>query len=77
MIARYAEKTANYTLPETKEAILFTDSTEIASYASDAVASMQQADIISGNADGSFAPADNANRAQAAKMIALLLQGMI
>ena len=33
--------------------------------------------IVSGNSDGSFAPAANATRAQAAKMIALLMQGMI
>ena len=33
--------------------------------------------IISGNTDGRFAPTANATRAQAAKMIAVLMQGMI
>jgi hypothetical protein len=77
MILRYAEKVAGYTLPQTTGAVTFADSADIASYAVDAVAAMQRAGIISGNSSGSFAPADNATRAQAAKMVALLLQGML
>lgn len=77
MIMRYAEKAADYTLPATNKAITFTDSKDIGSYASGAVTAMQQAGIIGGNSDGSFAPASNASRAQAAKMIALLQQGMM
>ncbi len=77
MIARYAEKAADYTLPAANKAVEFTDNNNIASYASDAVTAIQQAGIISGNSDGSFAPAANASRAQAAKMIALLQQGMM
>ncbi|SHI18744.1 S-layer homology domain-containing protein [Sporobacter termitidis DSM 10068] len=77
MVARYAEKVAGYTLPETTSAVTFTDSAEISSYASDAVTAMQQAGIISGGSDGSFAPRANATRAQAAKMVAVFLQDMI
>ncbi|MEA4813291.1 MAG: S-layer homology domain-containing protein [Oscillospiraceae bacterium] len=77
MIARYAEKEANYTLPETNGTVAFKDNAKIASYASDAVTAMQRAGLISGNSDGSFAPTASATRAQAAKVIALLLQGMI
>ena len=41
MIARYAEKAADYALPATNKAVVFTDSNGIASYASDAVAAIQ------------------------------------
>jgi len=47
----------------------FTDWNEIADWAQDAVAFMQMAGIISGMPDGSFAPMDNATRAQAARII--------
>ena len=77
MIARYAKKVANYALPETNGAVTFTDSSDISSYTSDAVMAVQRAGLISGYSDGSFAPAANATRAQVAKIIALLLQGMI
>jgi hypothetical protein len=77
MIARYAEKVAKYDLPETAAAVTFTDSRAIASYASAAVTAMQQAEIINGNSDGSFAPKANATRAMAAKMIASFLQGKV
>jgi uncharacterized repeat protein (TIGR02543 family) len=77
MLARYAEKVAGYTLPKTNSAVIFTDSAKISAYASDAVTAMQQAGIIGGNPDGSFAPTASATRAQAAKMIAVLLQRMI
>ena len=76
MIARYAKKVANYALPETNGAVTFTDSSDISSYTSDAVMAVQRAGLISGYSDGSFAPAANATRAQVAKIIALLLQGM-
>ena len=77
MIARYAEKIAKYELPETADAVTFTDSGKIDSYASAAVTAMQRAEIISGNSDGSFAPKANATRAAAAKMIAAFLQNMV
>ncbi len=77
MLARYADEVASYTLPKTNSTVTFTDSAMISSYASDAVTAMQQAGFISGNSDGSFAPTANATRAQAAKMIAVLLQSMV
>ena len=77
MIARYAEKIAKYQLPKTTAGVTFKDSGEITSYATAAVTAMQRAKIISGNSDGSFAPKANATRAEAAKMIAAFLQGMI
>lgn len=69
MIARYAEK-SGFTLPKAYSAVNFADSVKIASYASNAVMAMQQAGIISGNSDGSFAPTAGATRAETAKMIA-------
>lgn len=77
MITRYADKVAAYALPETNSAAVFTDGSEIDAYATDAVKAMQRAGIISGNPDGSFEPTGNATRAQAAKMIALLLQSIL
>lgn len=77
MIARYADKVVEYTLPKVGSAITFTDSNDIASYASGAVTAIQRAGIITGNDDGSFAPKANATRAQATKMVALLMQSVL
>ncbi|MPM64050.1 hypothetical protein SDC9_110936 [bioreactor metagenome] len=76
MLARYADKVVGYTLPKTNSAVIFTDSVKVSAYASDAVTAMQQAGIITGNPDGSFAPTASATRAEASKMIAVLIQGM-
>ena len=76
MLARYAEKVAAFTLPETVAPISFTDRGKIAPYASAAVSTMQRAGVISGKDDGSFAPAAPATRAEAAKMVAVLVQLM-
>ena len=74
MLARYADKCAHCTLSDTSNAEDFTDSADISSYAINAVTSMQRAGIINGMSDGSFSPMDNATRAQAAKMVAVLIQ---
>ena len=50
-------------------ALDFADANEIAGYAKDAVALMQKCGIIKGVDGGRFAPADNANRAQAAVIL--------
>lgn len=47
----------------------FTDMAAVADYASDAVAAMRRAGVLNGLADGSFAPAGAATRAQAAAMV--------
>ena len=72
MIKRYADY-KNITLPQTNAPITFTDEAEIAAWAKEAVSAMQQANIISGFPDGTFAPQGNATRAQAAKMISVFL----
>lgn len=47
----------------------FTDSADIASWAKNEVGFMAQRGIIKGRENGSFAPMDNATRAEAAAMI--------
>lgn len=76
MIMNYVKKVANYNLPDTNGAKKFADSTDIAAYAADAVAKMQQANIINGKDNEKFEPESDATRGEACKMIALLLQGM-
>ena len=77
MIARYAEKYEGYTFEKTTAAVTFTDSGDIAAYASGAVSTMQQAGILAGPGDGTFKPRDNATRAEAAKMIDVLIRDMV
>ena len=73
MLSRYAAKVDRVTLPAGEPPIIFTDDAEIASWAVDAVAEMQTAGVISGNSDGSFAPANSADRAQTAAMVSRYL----
>ena len=56
-------------LAQTSPAVIFTDEAAIADYAGEAVHALQQAGIVNGMADGSFAPQGVATRAQAAKII--------
>ena len=55
----------------------FSDYGSISNYAMTPVQWAINDSIVSGNADGSFAPKAKATRAQAAKMITILLQGII
>ena len=52
-------------------AVTFTDSMEIPSWATEAIDELNAMGVISGNADGSFAPARQLNRAEVAKIIVL------
>ncbi len=74
MTARFATDVKKAELPTVNAAVTFTDSGQIAAYAKDAVSKMQQAGIINGKDNGSFAPLDNATRAEAAKMLAAFMQ---
>jgi len=73
MAYRAAQK-ANVSIKKVKEAQAFADEAEIADYARESVTAMQQADIINGVEGNRFAPNENATRAQAAKIIYLLIQ---
>lgn len=74
IIDRYVEKLAPKKLENVNDKVDFTDNSSISSYAADAVASMQQAGIISGKGANNFAPKDNATRAEACKMLAMVMQ---
>lgn len=75
LISRYAGF-AEFELPQTEEPAAFSDASDIASYAQDAVSQMQRAGIINGRGDNTFAPQDNATRAEACKMLTILMQQM-
>lgn len=69
-----AAKAANLTLGNGAE-LVFTDSSVVSDYAADAVKAMSKAGIINGFDDGTFAPKNNATRAQAVVMIYRLAGG--
>ncbi|MGN0150147.1 MAG: S-layer homology domain-containing protein [Clostridia bacterium] len=68
MIAR-AVKAANKTLPETVAAVTFEDAYQIADWAMDAVTTLQKGGVINGMTETTYAPLENATRAQAAVII--------
>ncbi len=67
LLYNYANK-YGITLPKTNAAEGFTDSWNISSAASAAVTALQQAGVINGMGDGTFAPKSTATRAQVAKI---------
>lgn len=77
MLYRYADYAVEISNAEGMSAREFSDYDSISSWALAPVQWSMNNGIISGNPDGSFAPAANATRAQAAKMIAVMLQSMI
>ena len=56
------------------ETLLPADEETVSDYAKDAVLLLYSAGIINGNPDGAFLPQANATRAEAAKIVAGLLQ---
>ncbi|WP_250278249.1 S-layer homology domain-containing protein [[Clostridium] colinum] len=72
MIEKFCEY-KKFDLKNNKEEISFTDINNISSFAKSSVTRVQQAGIINGRPDGSFAPKSNATRAEAAQMIYTML----
>ena len=72
VIAVRAANAAGKTIRKAVPAEQFTDAASIAGYAAENISLVQQAGIISGMGNGSFAPQSNATRAQAAKVIYML-----
>ena len=68
ILARYVE-IMGINVRQTRQIVVFEDSVNISNYAEDAVAMMVRAGIISGMPDGSFAPANNATRAEVATVM--------
>ena len=52
----------------------FTDAGNIANYAKDAISALEKLGILNGMGDGTFAPTANATRAQAAKVIYVMME---
>lgn len=75
MVARYAAS-LDYTLPANQAEVSFTDRSQFGEWAVAAIGQLQQAGIIEGVGDGRFDPRGTATRAEAAKMVAVLLQGL-
>jgi hypothetical protein len=64
-------------LAPTMKKTAFADDSKIAPYAKDAVYKMQQAGIIGGKGSNTFDPLGNATRAEAAKMISVLIELLV
>lgn len=75
MIVRFAEK-IGYSLEELSEPIVFADQDKISAYAVESVAKIQRAGIIVGKENNMFDPKGNATRAEASKVLAVLMQGL-
>ncbi|HPU42536.1 MAG TPA: S-layer homology domain-containing protein, partial [Acetivibrio clariflavus] len=73
VITYSALKAAGININATSKPVIFEDDTLISEYAKEAVAAMQRAGIINGMPGNIFAPKDTANRAQAAVILAKLL----
>lgn len=69
VMAYRAVMASGKSLEKKQEKLSFTDNDDISAYATEAIENMQESGIINGMGDGSFAPFDNANRAQAATII--------
>lgn len=76
MIHRYADF-AGYALPSNVSNASFVDSSSINAWAAEAVSALQKAGILSGKGDNKFDPQGGATRAEAAKILTVLLQGML
>ncbi|WP_317366515.1 S-layer homology domain-containing protein [uncultured Tyzzerella sp.] len=72
MIERFCNY-KNFSLNKNKEQLNFIDTNNISSYASSSIAKVQQAGIINGRPDGSFAPKSNATRGESAQMLYTML----
>jgi len=76
MLYRYADYAGDISNTEGMFAREFSDYDSISSWAQAPIQWAVNNGIITGNPDGSFAPQENATRAEAAKMIAVLLQSI-
>ena len=76
MLYRYAEHKSAVSNMEGMSVREFSDYASISSWAQASIQWAMNNKILSGNTDGSFTPQSSATRAQAAKMLAVLLQSM-
>jgi S-layer homology domain len=77
LLTNFLQKVEGKSLAEVTTQKAFMDAAKISPYAKDAVSMMQKAGIISGKSNNTFDPAGKATRAEVAKVLSLLLKGMI
>lgn len=77
ILSRFMSKIEQKKLSEVNKEVKFADKNQIGSYAESAVAELQKAGIINGKTTDSFAPKENATRAECSKMIAVLMQNYL
>ncbi len=77
MISRYSEKINGGGLKAVNSSVKFVDGSQIADYAKEAVTQLQKAGVINGKSAVTFAPKDNATRAESAKMISVLMESTL
>lgn len=70
-------KAFNMALPVIKEKLNFSDGNKISGWAAASVAKMQQAGIINGMPDGTFAPQGTATRAEGATIIKAYIEALL
>ncbi len=77
ILSRYMTKIEQKKLSEVNKEVKFTDKNQIGGYAESAVAELQKAGVINGKTTDSFAPKENATRAECSKMISVLMQNYL
>lgn len=77
IIERYVTKVANKHLEVIDNSNKFADEEEIADYAKTAVETMKNSGMIAGKENHTFAPKENATRAEGAKMLSTVMQRFI
>ena len=77
IIERYVTKVANRRLEVIDNSNKFADEEEIADYAKTAVETMKNSGMIAGKENHTFAPKENATRAEGAKMLSTVMQRFI
>jgi len=75
-MAYRAANTAGIELAKVNEYKEFTDGNQLSDYAKDAIREMQMAGILAGDGSGAFKPLNNSTRAEAAKVIYMLIEAM-
>lgn len=77
MLNRYTQIIAKSYMPIINEKIYFKDEKNIGGFAKDSVSYLQKAGVIGGRDNGKFDPLANVTRAECAKMITTLVDGVM
>lgn len=77
MLDRYTQIIGKSHMPRTSKEVTFKDNNQISPFAKESVSYLQQADVIAGRGDGYFVPGDNVTRAECAKMITTVMNGIM